>query len=100
MALSAASGTKVPYYQQDEQRHRRKIAEWAKQANQGHIQCTGNVTLVASTVSTVVTDARVKPTSWIGLEPTTLNALSAQPTIFVSTFGDGTFTITHSSSAA
>jgi hypothetical protein len=100
MAVSAASGVTVPYFQADEQRHRRKIAEWSKEVNQGHIQCIGNLTLAASTVSTVVSDPRVSLTSWIGLEPITANALSARPTVWVSTFGVGTFTLTHASTAA
>ena len=100
MGLSAGSSVTVPYYQTDDQRHRRKIAEWAKQVNQGHIECVGNVTLAVSTISTTVSDARVSLTSWIGLEPITANALSARPTVWVSTFGNGTFTITHASSAS
>lgn len=100
MALSAGSSVTVPYFQADEVRHRRKLAEWAKQANIGHIPVVGNVTLTASTVSTTVADKRVAPGSWIGLEPITANALSAAPTVWVSTFGIETFTITHASSAS
>lgn len=100
MALSAGSGVNVPYFQADEQRHRRKIAEWSKQVNQGHIECIGNLTLAASTVSTTVSDPRVSLTSWIGLSPTTANALSAEPTVWISTYGNGTFTLTHASTAS
>jgi len=100
MPLSAGSSVNVPYYQADDKIHRRKIAEWIKQANVGHIPVVGNVTLSASTISTSVSDARVAPGSWIGLEPITANALSAAPTVWVSTFAIGSFVITHSSTAA
>lgn len=100
MALSAGSSVTVPYFQHDELQHRRKIAEWSKLVNQGHIPVVGNVTLTASTVSTTVADKRVAPGSWIGLVPITANALSAAPTVWVSTFGFETFTITHNNSAS
>lgn len=100
MGLSAGSSVTVPYYQDDEKRHRRKIAEWSKQVNQGHIPVVGNVTLAALTAATVVADGRVGAQSYIGLEPTTAKGLSAAPTVYVSSFGDGKFTLAHSTSIA
>lgn len=99
MPTTADAGVSVPVFQPDQERHRRKIADWTLQANQGHIQCVGNVTLAASTVSTDVVDSRVGINSFIGLMPMTANALSAGPTAWVSTIGSGTFTITHANSA-
>lgn len=100
MPATAQAGIAVPTFQQDEQRHRQAISRWSLEINQGHIQCVGNVTLAVAAASTVVIDQRVGINSYIGLMPMTANALSAAPTCFVSTIGDGTFTITHGSSAA
>lgn len=100
MALSAGSGQLVPYFQPDEKHHRRVIATWATEVNKGHIQNTGQVTLAASTLSTSVTDARVSPFSFIGFMPLTADALSAQPTLRVSTQGDGFFTLSHATSGS
>ncbi len=100
MTVSAGSSVNVPYFQADEKIHRRKLAEWAKQANIGHIPVVGNVTLAAGATSTSVADARVAPGSWIGLVPITANALSAAPTVWVSTFGIEYFVITHANSAS
>lgn len=100
MANSTRTGVSIPFFAPDERQHRRNIADWAQWANQGHLANVGNVTLGASTVSTVVADSRVSVNSWVGLAPRTADALSAQPTVFVSTVMDGTFTITHSSSVS
>lgn len=97
---ASSQGVAVPIFQPEETRHRRKLADWAVEVNQGHIRNVGNVTLAASTISTTVLDARVSINSFVGLAPRTANALSAAPTCWVSTIDIGTFTITHSSSAA
>lgn len=100
MSQSANAGVVAPYFQVDEQRHRRKIAEWAKQANSGHIPVTGLVTLAAGGTTTTVIDARSGVNSVINLCPITANAASAGPSIWVSTFNKGSFVLTHANSAA
>lgn len=100
MPTTADASVSVPVFQPDEVRHRRKIADWTLQANQGHIQNVGNVTLAASTISTDVVDSRVGMNSFIGLMPMSANGLSAGPTVWVSTIGSGTFSITHGNSAS
>lgn len=100
MPTTADASVSVPVFQPDEERHRRKIADWSLQANQGHLQCVGNVTLAASTVSTTVADSRIGINSFVGLMPMTANALSAGPTVWVSTIGTGTFSLTHGNSAS
>lgn len=100
MAASAQAGVSVPAFQPDEIRHRRDIAVWAAWINQGHMQNTGSVTLAVSAVSTIVADARTSINSFIGFMPITANALSAMPTVFVSSQSAGGFTITHASSAS
>lgn len=100
MSVSANAGTSVPVYQPDETRHRRQIADWAAQVNQGKIQNVGTVTLSTGAVTTTVMDARVGINSFIGFMPTTAQALSAQASLRVSAQSAGGFTITHASSAA
>ncbi|SAL39231.1 hypothetical protein AWB69_03871 [Caballeronia udeis] len=100
MPLSANAGVTVPTFQSDEVKHRQKISEWAKEVNQGHIKNVGNVTLAASTSTTFVSDARVGAQSFVKLMPMTANALSAIPTVYVSSTGRENFTLTHGNSAS
>ncbi len=60
----------------------------------------GTVTLTTGVTSTIVVDSRVGYNSVIILSPTTANAVAAISTTYVSTYGDGTFTITHASGAS
>lgn len=99
MATSAGGSVAVPYFQPDEQRHRRKIAEWTKAANSGHIPVTGTVTLTASSGTTTVEDQRCGPMSHVSLTPTTAKGLSAAPTVYVSAYNTGSFVLTHHNSA-
>ena len=100
MAATAQAGVSIPSFQPDEIRHRRNIATWAQWVNQGHLQNVGNITLVASSATTAVVDARVGVVSFIGFMPLTANALSAGPTVWVSSQSAGGFTITHANSAS
>src|ERR1700675_1638236 len=99
MATGTTTGINVPTFQQDEERHRKKIASWAQWINQGHIENVGNVTLTPSSTTTVVKDSRAGLNSFVGLIPTTAKGASAQSTCWISAFGKGTFTITHASTA-
>ena len=67
----------------------------------GKINATGTVTLTASAATTVVTDERAGFDSVILLMPTTSNASLEQGngTIFVSSRGKQTFTITHANNS-
>lgn len=96
----SAGGVVAPYYQDDEQRHRRKLAEWAKQVHSGHFPVTGEVTLAAGGTTTTVMDARSGINSVINLSPVTANAASAGPSVWVSAFNKGSFVLTHANSAA
>lgn len=97
MAASATNLQTVPFFVPDEQQHRRAIAAWIREAHQGKLACTGNVTLAASASasSTTVLDARVGFASFIGFMPTTLNAASAMPALYVSARSAGGFTVSH-----
>jgi hypothetical protein len=100
MPSSAQGGVSVPSFEPDEIKHRRRIAVWAGSVQQGKINCTGQATLQAGTVSTTVADARVGINTVVILAPATAKALSARPTVVVSTVTRQSFTIAHSATAA
>ena len=95
------AGVGIPSYEPDEKRHRRAIVGWAQWINQGHLANTGSVTLRASpNTTTTVTDDRVSINSVPLLTPTTANAASAIAATYISTITNGSFIITHASSAS
>jgi hypothetical protein len=71
------------------------------QLGQGRLNCVGQVTLTAGATTTVVTVGVSKAAVNVGsdcevtLSPRTANAAAALSTTFVSSVGQGTFTITH-----
>lgn len=99
MTTSAGGAVTVPYFQADEQRHRRKIAEWTKAANSGHVPVTGTVTLTPSSATTTVQDQRCGPSSHVSLTPTTAKGASAMPSIHIAPYNKGSFVINHASTA-
>ena len=94
MALSAGTGVLVPVFQMDETKHRRAIANWSQEVNQGHINNNGTVTLISGTAATAVADPRVGINSVIVLMPKTATAASALPACYITTASQA-FTITH-----
>ncbi|MFM0130032.1 hypothetical protein [Paraburkholderia sediminicola] len=100
MAQTADSGIVVPYFQTDETRHRRKLAEWAKAVHGGHLPVTGTVTLAAGATTTTVVDDRAGVNSVVRFCPVTAKAASAASSVWVSTFNSGSFVLTHANSAA
>ena len=99
MPASAGSRLGPPQFQPDEKLHRRSIANWAFEANQGHLANVGVVTLTTGTAATVVTDFRVGPNTVIGLMPTTLNAAEALASTYISGRSAEAFTITHANTS-
>lgn len=95
MAVSAGSRIAPPAFLHDEKAHRRLMAQWMREAHQGHIDNVGNVTLLTGAAATSVVDFRVGPNSFIGLMPTTANAAGAIATTYVSSRSAEGFTITH-----
>ena len=79
----------------DSNQHRRLIAQWMREAHQGHLGNVGSVTLAAGTANTAVADFRVGPESVIALMPTTLNAAAAIPTTYITNRLSEAFTIVH-----
>lgn len=92
----------VPVYEPEQDAHRKRIAEWAKEVMRGKLANVAVVTLTAGTTTTSVTDERVGIQSFIGFMPTTANAASAAAlgSMYVSSRDAGSFIITHNNSAS
>lgn len=75
----------------------RQSAAWMAEANQGHLQNTGIITLLPNANNTAVVDDRAGPSTFIGFMPRTSSASIEQGngTMYVSLQGKQTFTITH-----
>lgn len=86
----------------DEREHRRKLAEGVKRTLSGKINATVKVTLAANQATTMVSDARLSATSFIGFCPLSASAAGevAGGNLYVSAQGRGTLTLTHANSAA
>ena len=101
MPISANARLAPPAFIQDEEQHRRLLGAWVREAHQGHLANTGTVTLSINSATTVVPDYRFGPNSFIGFMPTTANAATelGNGTLYVSTRGKQTATITHANNA-
>lgn len=99
MAVSAGSRITPPGFLLDEIQHRRLMAQWMREAHQGHLGNVGVLTLSTGVASTSFIDFRVGPNSFIGLTPTTLNAAGALATTYVSSRSAEGFTLAHSNTA-
>lgn len=91
----------VPQTLTNVEQWKRQAQAWMTEANQGHLQNTGVITLQANTATTVVSDMRAGVGSFIGFTPRTANATieMANGTMYVSARGKQTFTITHANNA-
>lgn len=85
----------------NEVEHRYLLAATINQIDDGKTSNYGSVTLTASVASTAVTDYRVGINTVILFEPTTANAAAeiGNGTMYVSSKGKQTFTITHANNA-
>lgn len=95
MATSNRTRTPLAPPLANDKEWRRTFNNWMQQANRGGLVATGDVTLTPNSTSTVVTDSRVGSQSYIGFMPQTSNAAVELNSIWVSSRGSGTFTITH-----
>ena len=79
----------------------RQVAEVVNRALDGGLNSTGSITLTASAASTVVADKRLSATSYFSLMPTTANAAAeiGNGTIYVSSQGKQTLTLTHANNS-
>jgi hypothetical protein len=79
----------------------RKVADVVRGAMQGKLNCVLDVTLRASQTTTVVTDSRIGPFSFIAWMPLTANASTAEKAgIWASPTLAGTVTLNHASAVA
>lgn len=76
----------------------RQSAAWMAEANQGHLQNTGIITLLPNANNTVVLDDRAGTDTFISFMPRTAEAAIevSAGIMYVSSQGKKTFTITHS----
>lgn len=81
----------------NEAEHRRELAEAVNRILQGNLNAVDTVTLTTSSATTTLLDSRIGPDSFIGFMPTTANA--AAESLYVSSRGDQTATITHANNA-
>lgn len=76
-----------------------RIVQAIRQLIQGRSDATLRVTLTPSATTTVVTAINCSKDSEVFLSPKTANAAVAVATTYVSSVGQGTFTLTHANSA-
>ena len=80
---------------------KREVGDALRNLFSGRVDWVGEFTLSASASTTMVSDLRVGQNSVVTLEPTTANAAAerAAGTMYVGTYADGSFTITHANNA-
>lgn len=76
-----------------------QMASVVNEHTRGHQENTGTCTLGASTVTTLVIETRIKLTQKVFLAAKSANAAGAVASLFVSAVADGSFTLTHASTA-
>lgn len=86
-----------PSLRKDEQ-NLRLIAQAVNSVVDGKMNCTGEVTLTASTTTTAVTNNLCNANSVILLQPITANAAAAIGTTYI-VAATGSFTVTHANNA-
>jgi len=77
----------------------RKVAEILNNVMLGRTNNTGTVTLTANDTTTTIADKRLGPKSVLTFMPTTANAATAMTSIYVSSRGKQTATLTHDNTA-
>lgn len=98
MPASATARLSPPPYLTDTETWKRLAALWMREAHQGHIANTGNVTLTSGTAQTVLTDTRIGAYSFVALSPATSSASVETP--WISSRSKGAATITHANAAS
>ncbi len=82
----------------DEKDHRRQIAQAVNRLNQGHMNCTLFVTLLANADSTQVVDSRISAQTCVVLSPQTAHAAAALASTY-STCTNGSLTLGHANNS-
>lgn len=83
----------------DQAYHRQIIASTVNELLKGRANNVGEVTLTASVTTTTVTDTRITSQMKVFISPRTANAAAALTNVYISAVADGSFTLTHSSTA-
>jgi len=78
----------------------RRIASVVNLAMQGKLNATALVTLTPAAASTVLSDRRIGPDSFLGLMPLSASAAASLATTFVASRAAGSATLAHASDAA
>lgn len=99
VAVTDGAFPRPPVDWRDQAEHHRKFVHAINLLMDGHTNAANSVTLGSETTTTVVTDERVGKDSIITFMPRTQNAAQIRSSMYVSDRGDGTFTLTHSSTA-
>ena len=99
MSTSAGARLDPTPFIPDDMQHRRLIAQWMREAHQGHLGNTGTITLSTGVATTPVVDFRVGANSFIGLTPLTANGAGALGSTYISSRSAKGFTITHANTA-
>jgi hypothetical protein len=94
-SLNIGQGNSGAPYEDDQEKHRRKIADVIFQLLNGKTNNHGTITLTASAGSTAVTFDKAGVNSVVSLSPTTANAAAAVGTTYISAKGKKTFTLSH-----
>jgi len=89
----------VPVDWNDEAEHRRMLANAINELRNGKVNSRGEVTLTANQATTTLSNIDIGPESFIGFTPTTANAATELATMYVSSRGQKTATITHANNA-
>lgn len=84
----------------DDRTHRQLIADTINKILRGRANNVGSFTLAASTVNTVVSDNLFESSMVPLVIPTSANAAGALSGLYVSARSNGSFTLTHASTAA
>ena len=79
----------------------RRVAEVANEAREGKLNCVADITWSNAATTTVITDARIGPDSFIDFIPLTANAATifGDGAWYISARDKGTVTVTHTSAA-
>lgn len=92
----------VPLFLPNDKEHRRLIAQRVNQISQGRMDCTTDVTLVASATTTTLIDTRIGYSSAIAaaMPMTSAGATALAAGIYVDSVINGQATIHHASNSA
>jgi hypothetical protein len=90
----------VPETMANEVEHRRQLAQGVNGSRQGKLNAVAQVTLMPSSTTTTLIDARIGATTGIFFSPLSADAAGAMSGLYVSSQKSGEATLTHTSAAS